>query len=107
MKLSAVLLNCTLKKSPDVSNTQALMDLVIGHLEDLDTECEVVPPVDYRIPFGVVPDMGEGDERTPTRTGSATPARARPSSRRTAPSTTTRRRRPAGWPTTSSTWRAS
>lgn len=62
MKLSAVLLNCTLKRSPEVSNTQALMDIVIGHLEDLDVECEVIRPVDYRIPFGVVSDMGDGDE---------------------------------------------
>ena len=32
MHLSAVLLNCTLKKSPEISNTQALMDHVIDHL---------------------------------------------------------------------------
>ncbi|MGH2978745.1 MAG: flavodoxin family protein, partial [Solirubrobacterales bacterium] len=62
MKLRAVLLNCTLKKSPEVSNTQALMDIVSGHLEDLDVECEVIRVVDHRIPFGVVSDMGEGDE---------------------------------------------
>jgi multimeric flavodoxin WrbA len=61
-KLQAVLLNCTLKKSPAVSNTQALMDIVIGHLEDLDVECEVIRPADYNIPFGVVSDMGDGDE---------------------------------------------
>ena len=62
MTLKAVLLNCTLKPSPEVSNTQALMDIVIGHLEELDTECEVIRPADHRIPFGVVSDMGEGDE---------------------------------------------
>lgn len=42
MELSAVLLNCTLKKSPEVSNTQALMDHVIEHLEELDVGCETV-----------------------------------------------------------------
>lgn len=62
MTLKAVLLNCTLKKSPEVSNTQALMDIVVGHLHDLDVETEVVRVVDYNIPFGVVSDMGEGDE---------------------------------------------
>ncbi len=62
MKLKAVLLNCTLKKSPEVSNTQALMDIVIGHLDSLDVESEVIRPVDYNIPFGVVSDMGDGDE---------------------------------------------
>jgi multimeric flavodoxin WrbA len=62
MKLKAVLLNCTLKKSPEVSNTQALMDIVIGHLHDLDVETEVVRVVDYNVPFGVSSDMGDGDE---------------------------------------------
>jgi multimeric flavodoxin WrbA len=62
MDLNAVLLNCTLKKSPEVSNTQALMDIVSGHLAELGVDCEVIRPVDHRIPFGVVSDMGEGDE---------------------------------------------
>ena len=32
MALKAILLNCTLKKSPEPSHTQGLMDIVIGHL---------------------------------------------------------------------------
>ena len=62
MDLKAVLLNCTLKKSPAVSNTEALMDIVIETLESLDVECEKVRIVDYNIPFGVSSDEGEGDE---------------------------------------------
>ena len=62
MGLKAVLLNCTLKKSPEVSNTEALMKIVIGHLKDLDVECDLIRVVDYDIPFGVVSDMGEGDQ---------------------------------------------
>jgi multimeric flavodoxin WrbA len=62
MKLKAALLNCTLKKSPEVSNTQALMDHVIEWLEKLDVECETVRVVDYKIPFGVSSDEGDGDE---------------------------------------------
>jgi multimeric flavodoxin WrbA len=62
MSLKAVLLNCTLKKSPDVSNTEALMRIVIGHLDDLGVESELLRVVDYEIPFGVASDMGEGDE---------------------------------------------
>ena len=62
MELKAVLLNCTLKKSPQVSNTQALMDIVIGHLESLDVHCEVIRVADYEVPFGVVSDMGECDQ---------------------------------------------
>jgi multimeric flavodoxin WrbA len=62
MPLSAVLLNCTLKKSPEVSNTQALMDHVVNHLEDLDVACESIRIVDYNVPFGVSSDEGDGDE---------------------------------------------
>jgi multimeric flavodoxin WrbA len=38
------------------------MEIVIGHLSDLDVECELIRVVDYQIPFGVVSDMGDGDE---------------------------------------------
>src|SRR5919198_5733686 len=62
MPLKAVLLNCTLKKSPQVSHTEALMRKVIEVLESLDTECELVRVVDYNVPFGVESDMGDGDE---------------------------------------------
>jgi multimeric flavodoxin WrbA len=62
MRLKAVLLNCTLKKSPAASNTQALMDIVIGTLEGLDVECESIRVVDYNVPFGVSSDEGDGDE---------------------------------------------
>ncbi len=62
MPLKAVLLNCTLKKSPEVSNTQALMDRVIAVLEGLDVECESVRIVDYEVPFGVSSDEGGGDQ---------------------------------------------
>ena len=62
MRLTAVLLNCTLKKSPDVSNTEALMRKVIEVLESLDVECELIRVVDHNVPFGVESDMGDGDE---------------------------------------------
>ena len=60
--LKALLLNCTLKKSPAESNTQALMDHVIELLEGLDVDCETVRVVDHNIPFGVLSDEGEGDD---------------------------------------------
>ncbi|MEA2450381.1 MAG: hypothetical protein QOG63_2313, partial [Thermoleophilaceae bacterium] len=56
--MKAVLLNCTLKKSPAPSHTQGLMDIVIGHLEALGVECETVRVVDHNIPFGVDSDLG-------------------------------------------------
>jgi multimeric flavodoxin WrbA len=65
MHLKAVLLNCTLKKSPAVSNTQALMDIVIETLEGLDVGCESIRIVDHNIPFGVSSDEGPGDEWPP------------------------------------------
>ena len=61
-RLKAVLLNCTLKKSPEVSNTEALMLKVIEVLGSLDVDCELIRVVDHNIPFGVESDMGDGDE---------------------------------------------
>src|ERR671917_1090553 len=60
--MKAVLLNCTLKESPAPSNTQALMDHVIEHLESLDVDCETIRVVDYNVKFGVSNDEGGGDE---------------------------------------------
>ncbi len=65
MRLKAVSLNCTIKKSPEVSNTQALMDRVIEVLEGLDADCETVRVVDHDVRFGVSSDEGDGDEWPP------------------------------------------
>jgi len=62
MDLKAVILNCTLKKSPAVSNTEALIDKVVTLMQPLGVESEVIRVVDHDIPFGVASDMGEGDE---------------------------------------------
>lgn len=60
--MKALFLNCTLKKSPETSNTRALCDQVKAELEQLGVECEILRPVDYNIPHGTAADMGEGDE---------------------------------------------
>jgi len=60
--LSALGLNCTLKRSPERSNTEALMNRVLGLLEEHGVETEILRPVDYAIKFGVSSDEGEGDE---------------------------------------------
>jgi multimeric flavodoxin WrbA len=62
MTLKAVFLNCTLKKSPRVSNTRALIDKVAGLMQGLDVESEIIRVVDFKIAFGVSTDEGEGDE---------------------------------------------
>ena len=61
-ELKALMLNCTLKPSPEVSNTEALLDRVAEILHGLDCETEIVRVADHRIPFGVASDLGEGDE---------------------------------------------
>jgi len=53
MKLKALILNCTLKKSPAVSNTQALIDKAIGLFVEQDVQAESIRVVDYYIAFGV------------------------------------------------------
>ncbi|NKB68999.1 MAG: flavodoxin family protein [Candidatus Latescibacteria bacterium] len=62
--LYALFLNCTLKKSPEVSNTDALIDLQIERLKHYEPgiETEVVRVVDYKVNPGVGNEEGEGDE---------------------------------------------
>jgi multimeric flavodoxin WrbA len=65
MPLKAVFLNCTLKKSPAVSHTEALIRKVVDLMAPLGVESEVIRPVDHNIPFGVSSYEGEGDEWPP------------------------------------------
>jgi len=58
----ALVLNCTLKKSPTPSNTQVLADVVIDALRRDDVDVDVVRVVDHHVPFGVETDLGDGDE---------------------------------------------
>ncbi len=62
--LYALFLNCTLKSTPEVSNTQALCDLLIERLKahEPDIETEIVRVVDYNVKPGIGNDEGEGDE---------------------------------------------
>ncbi len=62
MTLHAVFLNCTLKRSPDVSNTQGLIDRVIDWFDHMDVVSQVVRVVDHHVPTGVTSDEGDGDE---------------------------------------------
>ncbi|MCO1576292.1 NAD(P)H-dependent oxidoreductase [Crossiella sp. SN42] len=60
--MRAVVLNCTLKKSPETSNTERLADVVVSALREKDVEVEVVRVVDHRVSPGVKTDMGGDDE---------------------------------------------
>lgn len=55
--LSALFFNCTLKKSPGVSNTEGLIDISRGIMEKHGVRVEVIRPVDHKIATGVYPDM--------------------------------------------------
>src|SRR5437667_12427838 len=57
--LRALFINCTLKKSPEVSNTQGLADLSIAIMEKNGVTVEVVRAVDRDIATGVYSDMTE------------------------------------------------
>lgn len=62
MMLKAVMLNCTLKRSPSVSNTEALLAKLSELYKPLGVESEIVRVVDHKIAFGVSSDEGGGDE---------------------------------------------
>ena len=57
--LRAVFVNCTLKRSPERSHTQGLIDLSTHIMRANGVEVEEVRAVDHAIATGVWPDMTE------------------------------------------------
>ncbi len=57
--IRALFLNCTLKRSPEMSHTQGLIDIAAAIMETNGVSVEVLRPVDYSIAYGVWPDMTE------------------------------------------------
>ncbi len=57
--LTALFLNCTLKKSPARSNTRGLMEIPAEIMRKSGVSVEILRPVDYPIAHGVQPDMTE------------------------------------------------
>lgn len=57
--LRALYVNCTLKRSPEPSHTQALMDRSIAIMRNHGVEVEVLRAVDLDLARGVWPDMTE------------------------------------------------
>ncbi len=55
--LKAVVFNCTLKKSPAVSNTEGLIDISVKIMQKHGVAVEIIRPVDHDIATGVYPDM--------------------------------------------------
>ncbi len=57
--LRALFVNCTLKRAPEVSNTQRLMDNAIAIMRANGVAVDEVRAVDHDVPPGVQPDMTE------------------------------------------------
>ena len=71
--LSAIFLNCTLKRSPEVSHTEGLIRLSREIMEENGVSVKVVRPVDHAIdttaarPALPTPTRGPADRRTISR----------------------------------------
>lgn len=57
--LSAVFVNCTLKRSPELSHTEGLIKMSQAIMEANGVATEIIRPIDYQIAVGVMPDMTE------------------------------------------------
>ena len=57
--LRALFINCTLKKSEEMSHTQGLIEIAKAIMEKNKVQVEVIRAVDYTIANGVYPDMKE------------------------------------------------
>ncbi|HET8855130.1 MAG TPA: flavodoxin family protein [Salinimicrobium sp.] len=62
MELKALFLNCTLKKSPETSNTSAFIGNAEKVFHELGVETEEIRVADFNIKFGNTSDMGSGDQ---------------------------------------------
>jgi multimeric flavodoxin WrbA len=60
--LTALVLACSLKKSPDESSSELIGRHVLEELEKQGADGEVVRVVDHDVRFGVSTDEGDGDE---------------------------------------------
>jgi multimeric flavodoxin WrbA len=59
--MKALVLNCTLKPSPQASNTEALAQEVIRELEKHGAKVKMIRIADHNVITGTKSDMGEGD----------------------------------------------
>lgn len=59
--MKVLFLNCTLKKSPEVSNTSAFIQNAANVFRSLNVETEEIRVVDHDVKFGNTSDEGKGD----------------------------------------------
>jgi multimeric flavodoxin WrbA len=60
--MRALVLSCTLKRSPEQSNTEALARVLIEEFNKGQVETELVRVVDLNVLPGTLSDMGKGDD---------------------------------------------
>ncbi|MAN58231.1 MAG: 8-demethyl-8-aminoriboflavin-5'-phosphate (AFP) synthase RosB [Flavobacteriaceae bacterium] len=61
MELKALFLNCTLKYSPETSNTDAFIEKAASIFQELDVSTEVIRVADYKVKFGTSSNEGDTD----------------------------------------------
>lgn len=61
-KLKALFLNCSLKKSPKKSQTDALIKKAVKIYKEKNIDTEVIRVANYNIKFGIRANEGKGDE---------------------------------------------
>jgi multimeric flavodoxin WrbA len=57
--MRAVILNCTLKQSPEPSNTQELADVVVDGLKERGADVVSYRVADHHVPPGISTDLGD------------------------------------------------
>ncbi len=62
--LKALFINCTLKKSPEVSNTEGLAQISMDIMKKHGVQVEMIRAIDHDIATGVYPDMREHGWKT-------------------------------------------
>jgi multimeric flavodoxin WrbA len=60
--MRVIVISCTLKSAPSLSNTEALAEVVIDELRARGAEVELVRAADLNIPPGVETDLGSDDD---------------------------------------------
>lgn len=62
--IKAIFFNCTLKKSPETSNTEGLINISKNIMEKHGVDVEVIRTIDHDIATGVYPDMRDHGWKT-------------------------------------------
>lgn len=60
--MQALVLNCTLKRGPERSNTEALANVLLDTFRAAACDADMVRVVDFNVAPGVTNDEGDGDE---------------------------------------------